>query len=108
MVTLGVITAMRYYDVMIKSFRGKAAAAIFERRRIKGVPLEISRQALLKLRVLDSVDALEELRQPPGNHLEALKGDRAGQYSIRVNKRWRLCFVWTGSDAEEVELVDYH
>jgi len=68
----------------------------------------ISRIALKKLAMLDAADRLEDLRVPPGNRLEALKGNRAGQYSIRINEKWRLCFRWQNGQAEEVEIVDYH
>lgn len=64
--------------------------------------------ALRKLRQVGSAEVLEDLRVPPGNRLEALKGDRAGQYSIRINDQWRICFVWTDAGPEEVEIVDYH
>ena len=63
---------------------------------------------LRKLLILDAADRLEDLRVPPGNRLEKLRGDRAGQHSIRVNDQWRLCFRWAGSDAYDVEIVDYH
>ncbi|MCH2394106.1 MAG: type II toxin-antitoxin system RelE/ParE family toxin [Oceanibaculum sp.] len=72
------------------------------------LPTDIQRIARRKLRMLDAATALEELRVPPGNRLEALKGDRAGQYSIRINDQWRICFVWDGDGAREVEIVDYH
>jgi proteic killer suppression protein len=61
-----------------------------------------------KLRQLDAADALDDLRRPPGNRLEALKGDRRGQHSVRINDQWRICFVWTDRDAHQVEIVDYH
>ncbi len=64
--------------------------------------------ALRKLRQLGSAETLEDLRVPPGNRLEVLQGNRAGQYSIRINDQWRICFVWTGAGPEEVEIVDYH
>ena len=64
--------------------------------------------ALRKLRQVGSAETLDDLRVPPGNRLEALKGDRAGQYSIRINDQWRICFVWTDAGPEEVEIVDYH
>ena len=68
----------------------------------------IHRVALRKLRQVGSDEVLEDLRVPPGNRLEALKGDRAGQHSIRINDQWRICFVWTDAGPEEVEIVDYH
>jgi len=72
------------------------------------LPAVLRQKALDKLTVLDSVIDLEQLRIPPGNRLEALKGDRAGQYSIRINDQYRICFVWTGAGAVGVEIVDYH
>ncbi|GAA3311448.1 type II toxin-antitoxin system RelE/ParE family toxin [Arthrobacter ramosus] len=68
----------------------------------------ILRSALRKLRQVGSAESIEDLRVPPGNRLEALKGDRAGQYSIRINDQWRICFRWTDAGPEEVEIVDYH
>lgn len=68
----------------------------------------IHRVALRKLRQVGSAESLEDLRVPPGNRLEALKGDRAGQHSIRINDQWRVCFVWTDAGPEEVQIVDYH
>ena len=68
----------------------------------------IHRVALRKLRQVGSAESLEDLRVPPGNRLEALKGDRVGQHSIRINDQWRICFVWTDAGPEEVEIVDYH
>ena len=74
----------------------------------KGFPSDLAKAARRKLRVLAAAVRLEELRTPPGNHLEALGGDRAGQHSIRVNDQWRVCFVWRDGDAFEVEILDYH
>ena len=94
---------------MIKSFKDQRAQGIFERRDPgKGFPADVIRVARRKLVMLDAAKALEDLRRPPRNRLEALKGDRVGQHSIRINDRLRICFVWTGSDAENVEIVDYH
>lgn len=94
---------------VIKSFRDAYAKAIFEQRNPgKGFPAGLVRPARRKLIMLDSAKALNDLRAVPSNHLEALKGDRAGQHSIRINDQYRLCFVWTGSDAEKVEITDYH
>jgi toxin HigB-1 len=72
------------------------------------VPRDIQDRALRKLRQLDAATALGDLRNPPGNRLEALKGDRAGQLSIRINSKWRICFHWRDGEAENVEIVDYH
>ena len=92
---------------MIRSFRCAETQALFETgrsRRFSG----IARVAMRKLGFLDSAHELRDLASPPGNRLEALKGDRAGQYSIRINDQFRICFVWTGQDVAEVEIVDYH
>ncbi|MGH6903140.1 MAG: type II toxin-antitoxin system RelE/ParE family toxin [Geminicoccaceae bacterium] len=93
---------------MIKAFADRDTEAVFTRRVARGLPAEIQRTARRKLMQLDRAQDLRDLRAPPGNRLEALKGDRAGQYSIRVNDQWRICFVWRDSDAYEVEIVDYH
>ena len=73
----------------------------------KGFPADLAKVARRKLRMLAAATRLEDLRQPPGNHLEALAGDRAGQHSIRVNDQWRLCFIWQEGDAHDVEIVGY-
>ena len=94
---------------MIGSFKDRQAQAIFEGRHPgKGFPANLIRSARRKLIMLSEARALKDLRNPPSNRLEALKHDRAGQYSIRINDQWRVCFVWTGKDAENVEIVDYH
>jgi proteic killer suppression protein len=74
----------------------------------KGFPSDLGSVSRRRLMALDAADALEDLREPPGNQLEALKDDRAGQHSIRVNDQWRLCFVWRDGNAYEVEIADYH
>ncbi len=94
---------------MIKNFKDACAEAIFEGRDPgKGFPAELIRSARRKLIMLAEARVLADLRSPPANRLEPLKADREGQYSIRINNQFRLCFVWTGSDAEEVEIVDHH
>ena len=93
---------------MIKGFRGKDAERLFQRQPVRKLGQDVQRTALRKLRQLDAAVNLEDLRVPPGNRLERLHGDRAGQYSIRINDRWRICFRWLGSDAHDVEIVDYH
>lgn len=93
---------------MIMTFRDKETQAVFERRRSRRLPGDIQETALRKLRQLHAATRLETLRVPPGNRLEALTGNRAGQYSIRINDQWRICFRWEGSDAYDVEIVDYH
>lgn len=93
---------------MIESFRDKRTAAVFLGQTPKGFPSNIAAVARRKLRMLDAAIRLEDLRVPPGNRLEALERDRIGQHSIRVNDRWRVCFVWLEGAAHEVEIVDYH
>lgn len=92
---------------MIFSFRDRDTRALFERSRVRRFAA-IERTARVRLLMLDAAETLEDLRVPPGNRLEALKGDRAGQHSIRINRQWRVCFVWTEKGAEHVEICDYH
>ena len=93
---------------MIRSSRDRESERLFRRERNRALPPKLQRVALRKLVQLDAADSLEDPRVPPGNRLEALRGDRKGQHSIRVNERWRVCFVWREGDAHEVEIVDYH
>ena len=95
---------------MIKSFADKKTAAIFEGYQLKRLPKEIQNTARRKLKQIDATATIESLRIPPGNRLELLKGDRAGQWSIRINDQWRICFSWAGGDATltYVEITDYH
>lgn len=93
---------------MIRSFRDRETEKLFRRERSRAVPTALRRVALRKLVQLDAADALDDLKVPPGNRLERLRGDREGQWSIRVNERWRVCFEWRQGDAHEVEIVDYH
>lgn len=93
---------------MIKSFGDKRTVAVFREVPVKGVGDQVARPAKRKLDLLHAVVRVEELLTPPGNRLEKLRGDREGQWSIRVNDQWRLCFRWDGRDAHDVELVDYH
>ena len=81
---------------------------LWSRERTKKLDPRIERTALRKLVLLDAAETLGDLRVPPGNRLEALRGDRAGQHSIRINQRWRICLEWKRGDAYEVEIVDYH
>jgi len=93
---------------VIRTFRDPDTEALFQRRRSRRLPASLLRVALRKLVILDAADSLADLRVPPGNRLEPLKGDRAGQHSIRINDQWRICFVWRATDAFDVEIVDYH
>ncbi len=93
---------------MIKSFRDKETEKIFNRQRSRKLPSDIQQIALRKLRMLNRSQSLQDLRVPPSNRLEKLLGDRQGQYSIRINNQWRICFIWQDSDAYNVEIVDYH
>lgn len=93
---------------MIKSFRDKDAQKVFEREFVRRWSTELRRAALRKLLILDAAEKLDDLRVPPGNRLEKLSGDRSGQYCIRINDQWRLCFEWREADAYMVEIADYH
>jgi proteic killer suppression protein len=93
---------------MIRSFRDGETQRLFERQPVKGIAISVQRAGLRKLLLLDAAESLVDLRSPPGNRLEKLRGDRSGQYSIRVNDQWRICFRWHAGDAFEVELTDYH
>lgn len=93
---------------MIRNFRCKETEKIFNEQHSKRFPGQIQQKALDKLQMLDAAAELLDLRVPPGNRLEALRGDRDGQHSIRINQQWRICFVWRDGDAYNVEIVDYH
>jgi proteic killer suppression protein len=93
---------------MIRSFRDKEAEKIFKRQRSSKFPQILHRVALRKLRMLNRAENLNDLRVPPANRLEKLKGDRLGRHSIRINDQWRICFKWQNNDAFQVEIVDYH
>ena len=93
---------------MIQSFRCKETAKIFTGRFSRKFPSNIQQRALNKLRLIATVTQLETLKVPPSNHLEALRGDRRGQHSIRINQQWRICFRWAEGTAHDVEIVDYH
>jgi proteic killer suppression protein len=93
---------------VIRSFANAIAKSAFERQRSRRLPPNVQRRAHRKLLLLDAAETLGDLRVPPGNRLERLAGDRAGQYSIRINDQWRICFRWERGDAHEVEITDYH
>jgi proteic killer suppression protein len=93
---------------MIRSFKCKETEKIFNRYYSKKFPNNIQRGALRKLRMLNRAESLQDLKVPPGNRLEELKGNRKEQHSIRVNDQWRICFEWHDNDSFKVEIVDYH
>ena len=93
---------------MIKSFANKETAAIFQGLAPKGFPADVLNMSRRKLKILDATTVLEHLKVPPGNRLEALKCNRRGQHSIRINDQWRLCFLWRDGHSFDVEIVDYH
>jgi proteic killer suppression protein len=97
-----------YHSSMIKSFRCRETERVFRREFSRKFPRDIQERAFMKLNAIDAAVQLEDLHLPPSNRLEALKGERKGQYSIRINNRWRICFVWQSENAEQVEIVDYH
>lgn len=99
---------MRYYYSMIKSFDCKETQKIFELIGSKKLPTNIQKTALRKLEMLDYAAELNDLKVPPANRLEALKGNRKGQHSIRINNQWRLCFRWHEGNAYNVKIIDYH
>lgn len=93
---------------MIRSFRDRQTEAIWEGQVSRRLPHDIQDRALRKLRQLDAAQSLDDLRNPPSNRLEALRGDLVGRWSIRINDQWRLCFRWSDNEASDVEIVDYH
>lgn len=93
---------------MIYGFACDETFSIWQGRRSRNLPPDIQSVALRKLRLLNQARVLQDLRVPPGNRLEALKGDRSGQYSIRINDQWRVCFVWREGGAFDVAIVDFH
>ena len=94
--------------LVIRSFADKRTAALFAGYLVKGLPGQMQGRARAKLLAIDAAKRLDDLRVPPGNRLEALHGDRRGQYSIRINDQWRLCFEWRDGTAWSVEIADYH
>ncbi len=93
---------------MIKSFNSKETEKIWKGEVSGKLPLDIQRNARLKLRMINNSISIIDLKIPPGNKLEILKGDRKGQHSIRINKQWRICFEWKNGNAHKVEIIDYH
>ncbi|MBI4599784.1 type II toxin-antitoxin system RelE/ParE family toxin [Candidatus Uhrbacteria bacterium] len=93
---------------MIKSFRDKETEMLFHREASRKIPPAIQRGALRKLLMLEAAVDINDLRVPPGNHLEKLMGDRKGQHSIKINDQWRICFLWEEGNAHHVEICDYH
>lgn len=101
--------ALRYYsDIMITSFACRETQRLFDRQPSRRLPTTIQRIAQRKLEMLNAAETLDDLRIPPANRLEKLAGRRRGQYSIRINDQWRVCFAWDGQNATDVEIVDYH
>ena len=93
---------------MIRSFADRDALRVFQRLHVKRFSVDIQRMAYRKMLILDAAGSLNDLRIPPGNRLEKLVGNRDGQYSIRINEQWRICFKWKANDAFDVEIADYH
>jgi len=93
---------------VIKSFKGRETEKVYLRERSRKLPGDIQQIALRKLRMINNAQNINDLRIPPANRLEKLSGNRAGQYSIRINDQWRICFIWKGGDAYNVEITDYH
>ena len=93
---------------MIRSFKDKDTEAIFNGKFVRRIPKQVAPLAARKLNQVHAAGSVEDLRIPPGNRLEALKGDRKGQHSIRINDQWRICFRWTQTGPDAVEIVDYH
>jgi len=107
LVTLDVNHGHRYYQAVIKTFKCADTEALFNRQRVRRF-VNVEAVARRKLEQLNQASRLNDLRVPPGNRLEFLKGDRAGQHSIRVNDQFRVCFRWTNDGTDDVEIVDYH
>jgi toxin HigB-1 len=93
---------------MIRSFKDRETQKVWDGEASRRLPNDIQNVALRKLAALDAAERLDDLRQPPGNRLEALKDDRKGQHSVRINQQWRICFRWTEGGCEDVEICDYH
>lgn len=98
----------RYYLLVIRTFRSPETEKVWQGERSRKLPSDVQDVARRKLRMLHNAQNLQDLRVPPNNRLEALRGDRKGQHSIRVNDQWRICFRWRERDAYDVEIIDYH
>jgi proteic killer suppression protein len=99
---------MRYISGVLLSFGDKTTERVWQRESVRSFDQNLLRSALRKLLILDAAELLADLTVPPGNRLERLRGDRAGQHSIRINQQWRICFRWTAAGPEDVVIVDYH
>jgi proteic killer suppression protein len=93
---------------MIRSFADRDSLRVFQRLQVKRLPIDLQKAAYRKLLIIDAAGSISDLRIPPGNRLEKLAGSREGQYSIRINEQWRICFNWRANDAYDVEISDYH
>ena len=93
---------------MIKSFADRDSLRVFQRLQVKRLSMDLKRAAYRKLLIIDAAGSISDLKIPPGNRLEKLAGNREGQYSIRINEQWRICFNWKGNDAFNVEITAYH
>jgi len=108
-ITLEVINATRYAGgIVIQSFRDADTARVWRREHVRRLGSDLQRIANRKLLILDAAETLNDLRVPPGSRLEQLRGDRAGQHSIRINDQWRICFTWTSTGPTNVVITDYH
>ena len=101
-------TALRLYSGVIRPFADANTESVWMGRRVSFLPLDVQTVGRRKLRMINSARDQRDLRSPPGNRLELLKGDRAGQYSVRINRQWGVCFRWRSGDAHDVQIVDYH
>ena len=108
LITRCVNNVPRYHGYVLRSFRDKETEAIWHRQRSRRLDGPVQRAAWRKLAMLDAAETLTDLLIPPGNRLEKLTGDRAGQYSIRINQQWRIGFIWSDAGPDDVEIVDYH
>ncbi len=106
--SLDCLQEMHIFQCVIKSFRDKETEKIWDNTYSRKLPHNIQSIALRKLRLIDAAVSIDFLRVPPGNRLEALKGNRKGQHSIRINQQWRICFQWIEGHSEKVEITDYH